>query len=70
MKQPEVVIVRADDWMGVYLDGKLTYQGHSISEWHLLNMLGIKSTYVQADLEWMETRGDLPDCLSDVQMET
>jgi hypothetical protein len=34
-------IADADDWVGLYVDGKLVFQGHSLSATHLLDILKI-----------------------------
>jgi len=42
------IIGNGDDWEGIYIDGKLKYQNHSINWWDLLKVLGIEfeSLYV------------------------
>ena len=43
----KVTIIRADDWAGVYVDGVLRYEGHSISAWEwslLLVEAGVQVT--------------------------
>lgn len=30
------------DWIGVYIDGRLVYQGHDIEPGHLLDLAGVE----------------------------
>ena len=64
----EVVIVHGDDWVGVYVDGKLRYEGHSIRPEQLLELLGINCRDFECDLDWLEEEGNLPKDLKDVKL--
>ena len=35
----EVVVVRADDWSGIYINGYLQYEGHSIDDDYWISLL-------------------------------
>lgn len=65
------IVLRCDDWEGVYLDGVLQMQDHSIDNIELANF-AIENDLTQpiqmvwADLEWMEDRSDFPDSFADV----
>lgn len=39
MTGPDYKVVRADDWAGVYIDGELYLEGHSISDIEWMNLL-------------------------------
>lgn len=62
-----VTLVHDDsgDWMGVYIDGALRYQGHSIEDSKLLELVGVDHTYVTS---YISSVGEshLPDALEDV----
>jgi hypothetical protein len=64
----EVVIVNGDDWKGVYIDGKLRYEGHNIRPEELLKLLGINCRDFECDLNWLEDLGNLPEDLKDVKL--
>ena len=67
MKAPFVTLVKADDWAGLYLDGKLIEQGHDIRIDDLLRHLGIKAEILWANDEWLNKLGGLPTNLEEVQ---
>jgi len=58
------------DWEGVYVDGILKFEGHSIQWWQMLKALGIEYTTFDADDEWLLDRGRLPEKLTEVKKET
>lgn len=33
MSAPDYKVVKADDWAGVYINGELDFEGHSIPDW-------------------------------------
>ncbi len=68
-KQPRIVLVRADDWRGLYLDGKLVDEGHRVDTIDVLHALGIEATQCWANDEWLNDRGCLPPSLRDVKHE-
>lgn len=68
---PEVVRVSVDDWEGVYLDGKLVAENHSLRASDILRIfakLGL-ITYMarEGDSEWLEEEGRLPELLAEVK---
>jgi hypothetical protein len=74
MKKIDIVEVYSDDWEGLYINGDLIMQGHSIGLSHFIDwMLGQKSIEImsydiqEADSEWLESRGRLPANLIDVR---
>ncbi len=64
-------IVIGDDWSGLYVDGTLVIQGHELREYEVLvaaQTFGAVTEVeqVEANLGWLEDRGDLPSDLIDV----
>lgn len=55
------------DWEGVYVDGRLKFEGHSITWWQMLDALGIEYDSFDADGEWLLCRGNLTDDLNKVK---
>jgi hypothetical protein len=69
----EVVFVSSPDgdWEGLYIDGKLVDQGHSlnphsVAEKILLRIPGNVVDTKEAAQDWLETEGYLPENLSEV----
>ena len=50
------------DWIGLYLDGKLVYEGHSLSAERLLEALGIPYSEEERD---MSEGGGCPKTLTE-----
>lgn len=73
MKTIEVIHVRGDDWQGLYFDGKLAHEGHTL---HLGQVLAsitelnapIVYRVVYAYEDWLMDVGSLPDDLTDVPL--
>lgn len=65
-----VALVDVDDWTGLYINGQLAIQNHSLSERHVLEALAkagaIEFGVAYVDEEWLNDRGDLPESLADV----
>ena len=38
----DIVLVSANDWMALYIEGELVYQGHSIDSDELLRRVGVE----------------------------
>jgi len=55
------------DWEGLYIDGKLVMENHRLEIYDILDAIGVKYNYVQADDEWLANHGRLPDELSKVK---
>ena len=68
-KSQKIVIVNGDDWAGIYIDGKLQYEGHSISPNDILTVLGIEHKEIECDYDWLAERGSLPENLKQVKTE-
>ena len=65
--QQKPTLVCADDWRGLYIDGKLVEEGHSMPFDAICRHLGIDGAYMYADDEWLAERGSLPENLEDVR---
>lgn len=65
-------LIDGDCWIGIYIDGKLAYQDHSISAYELLTLVAHTVVEVhgkyECSLEWLGKIGCLPENLEDVQM--
>lgn len=64
-----LVIVSAEsgDWEGLYRNGILLTQGHSLRIWEVLKLLGFCVEERVADDEWIENNGSLPESLDWVE---
>ena len=69
MKKQKMVIVRSSsgDWEGLYINGKLKFEGHEIRREDLLEVLDIDIEERDAEENWLENRGNLPEYLKDVK---
>lgn len=72
-KKKQVVKVTGDDWSGIYIDGKLVTEGHSIPFHDLMEVLtehvptGIDYwTALDVDDKWLQNEGSLPPILREV----
>jgi hypothetical protein len=63
----KITYVRGQDWEGLYIDGELVEEGHSICVEEVVEALGFTCERIMADQEWLEDRGDLPYCLGEVK---
>ena len=75
-----IQFVHADDWEGLYIDGKLILEGHSLSAVDVLDAIwehrtpgfGLRVTSYEAhdaDEDWMFTQGTLPVDFEDVKVD-
>ena len=64
----KLIVMRGDDWEGVYYNGKLLYQGHSIRWDELLWKLGytVESNDIKED-HWEILGWALPENIEDVK---
>lgn len=63
----KIVFVTADDWEGLYVDGKLRFENHSIRPYNIAQVLE-DCEVISCDEEWLEERGFLPENLGDVKI--
>jgi len=67
-------IVYGDDWTGLYADGSLLAEGHSLSTHEVLDWARshgpvAKVEEVHADTSWLEDCGNLPGQLREVRVQ-
>lgn len=67
MKKSIVFVTNNDDWEGMFVDGKLEYQNHSLHYEKILRILGIEFSFVEVNEEWLSERGRLPTDLADIK---
>jgi len=67
-KLPKIDFVYADDWIGMYLDGRLVFERHSMDEEDVLNALGVEYSSHRAH-DYLSERGCCPDDLSEVKFD-
>ena len=69
-KNHKFVLVEADNWAGLYVDGKLVEQHHDIdfTEWLPKYGVNLKLKYAYNDLQVAES-GQLPENLEDVEFD-
>ena len=63
--------VYGDDWCGIYVDGLLVAEGHSLSTMEVVGICMLhridNATSSPVDIEWLHDRGDLPRQIEDVK---
>jgi hypothetical protein len=69
MKKLVMVSSSSGDWEGLYVDGVLFSEGHSLSSREVLSAAGIKLEEKNAAEGWLEEQGCLPTKLKDVKFE-
>jgi hypothetical protein len=69
MVNAKFTFVEGDDWVGLYMDGELVYEGHSISPAYLAELLDADFERIWADDAWLYDVGTLPKNLEDVRVE-
>lgn len=65
----DIVIVRGDDWDGLFADGELLLEGHSLDARQVLEALGIPVRSLIVNEEWMESMGRFPERLEEVEFD-
>ena len=70
-KADACIVSNDDDWDGLYINGKLVFEGHSIPNTELLDALKGKTLvgYERrtCDQAWLYDHGNLPDDLARVK---
>ena len=67
-KKLQVTRVSGGDWEGIYIDGKLVEEDHNVQLRDFAKHVGITLQEIEADLEWLEDEGSLPEVLLDVKV--
>ncbi len=63
------VLVRGDDWEGLYIDGELRYQHHEVPVENIIYHLGLDNfEFHNVDDDWLFEQGELPDKLHRVKL--
>lgn len=75
----KAILVKSDDWQGMFIDGKLDYEGHDISFAELkevckrnkLNVHDIEEKWVTEDYydSYLSIYGSFPNSLSKVELQ-
>jgi hypothetical protein len=70
----QAAYVVADDWCGVYADGELVLEGHSLNPYEVLSafrnaQIEDVTIYEIYPYEWLHDRGRLPQFLDDIPQE-
>jgi hypothetical protein len=65
--KPKVTIVSGIDWEGMYVDGVLKVEGHSVDVECALEAVGLEVGCMVANQSWLEDEGSLPEQLKDVK---
>ena len=65
----KITFVEAEDWEGIYIDGKLAMQTHALWPQDILSILGIKYEVLDANEDWIQDVGKLPENLSECKFE-
>jgi len=60
----KLTLVSSEDWQGLYVDGKLAYENHSVACKDLSYYIDL--TMINVDDEWMGRKGHLPQHLDDI----
>ena len=61
-----IKIMTADDWEGLYIDGKLVMENHSLRVEDVLEACQVKFDSHWVDDDWMCNRGRFPEKFEDV----
>jgi hypothetical protein len=59
-------VVLGSDWTGIYLDGELVEQGHSVSARQLAEALGYSVAEVELPISYEDDGLPLPEALADL----
>lgn len=66
-KKKEIVLACFDDWEGLYIDGKLVVEDHSITLESFARHAGVNLSEKQVNYDWMQYRSRFPENLSEVK---
>jgi hypothetical protein len=61
------LVTNYDDWEGLYVDGKLVEERHTIRLCDLAKAVGLDYEEDEVRYEWLAERGSLPGRYEDVQ---
>jgi hypothetical protein len=64
----EFVLIRSEDWEGLYIKGQLVVEGHSLTAIDVLAAIGIRADSKFCNEDWLaDEGGSLPIELGDVK---
>lgn len=73
MREVEIVVAQGDDWEGIYINGHLETEGHSIPlssflDWAVESgpVHVVKVVSGEVNIDWINDCGSLPNNLEDV----
>lgn len=61
MKNKIITLVQAENWLGIYVDGKLLDQDHTVDTSDVLKLLGFEVEEVFIDDSFFDDDGYLPE---------
>ena len=61
-----IFVTNHDDWIGMYIDGKICLQGHDLDIREVLGALGIRCKYEGVNSWLGEEVGELPEDYDDI----
>lgn len=61
------LVSNGDDWEGLYVNGVLVHEDHSIRLEDFATLLGFNLELVYVDQSWIERKGGLPNRLKEVR---
>lgn len=64
----KITLVSCDDWVAIYIDGKLKTQNHRLSPDEVLSAIGVEFDHEEA-CEYACRVGQLPKDLSEVEFD-
>lgn len=67
-RETSIQLVVGDDWEGLYVNGELKTQGHSMSVRDVVEALGFSLQVFEPDMEWLDGEGALPKSFADVEL--
>jgi hypothetical protein len=68
MREEKIDIIFGDGWEGLYVNGVLKDQEHSLSAESVVRALGFLNVNCdECDSDWLNEQGVLPDDIKDVQ---
>lgn len=62
-----IVVVRGEDWEGLYINGQLAVEGHMLSPVDVFTAFGIRVDVINCNEEWLAEERSLPINLADVK---
>lgn len=65
-KQPKINLIYSENWCGMYIDGRLQLNDHSLDVGQVLSLLGYSFTRQNVDDSWLEDIIDLPQSLNEI----